>query len=108
MFCEKSIYLVYANEKASISADVIGTKQASAATTKRDFEVEIVTIYTVVLKLMPSGHISHIDILDIFNPNVVSTSTLERGVNQLTDQCDTYFDTVLLDAAVKVKVVRLP
>ena len=55
----QSIYLVYANEKACISADVIGTKQASAATTKRDFEVEIVTIYTVVRKLMPSGHISH-------------------------------------------------
>ena len=57
----------------------------------------MVTIYTVVRKLMPSGQISHIDILDIFNPNVVSTSTLERGFNQLTHQCH----TILLDAAVK-------
>lgn len=82
-------YLAYVDEKFCITTDVISSKRASDARTTRDFPCDIVPIGQMLPQLSSNTYITEADILDIFNPDVVSTSTVKQGFDQVTNQLDT-------------------
>ena len=86
---DKRIYLAYINEKLCITADVIGSKRASDARTRRDFPCDVLPIGQMLSQLSPTTYIAEEDVLDIFNPDVISTSTVKQGFDQVADQLDT-------------------
>ena len=87
---DKGNYLVYHGKKCCITANTMDTERASAAKMTRSFPCKVVPLNQVLQQRLPSpkAYISEKEVLDIFHPDVISTSTVKKSFDEVTSRLD--------------------
>ena len=66
----------------------MNTERASAAKMTRNFPCKIVPLNQVLQQPSPKAYVSEKDVLDIFHPDVISTSTVKKSFDEVTNRLD--------------------
>ena len=85
---DKGSYLAYHGKKCCITANTMNTERASAAKMTRNFPCKIIPLNQVLQQPSPTAYISEKDVLDIFHPDVISTSTVKKSFDEVTNRLD--------------------
>ena len=83
------------------------TKRASAAKMTRSFPCKVVLLNQVLQQRLPSpkAYISEKDVLDIFHPDVISTSTVKKSFDEVTSRLRPVHTTKIM--RIKCAMIRI-